>query len=83
LKQIGISWADLLLNLREAGMAWPEISRALRIPIATLQGYAWMGSVPPHHRGECIVMLWCERTGKARDAVPMTDIYRAERVARR
>jgi hypothetical protein len=44
--------------------------------------YLQQGRQPFFHRGDCLVRLWCERTGKPREEIPTGEVLRGHRRAR-
>lgn len=66
-----LSPRDLALRLAEMGIS----QRLLR--------HYEQGGQPSYPRGEAIVTLWIELTGKPRDAMPLRDIQRGYRAGRR
>lgn len=64
-------WAEIVLDLRRAGMNQYEIAAALG-PAASegmVRQYL-AGATPAHWRGELLLNLWEARTGQDRDAAP-------------
>lgn len=70
--QSGIDWREVLFDLRRLGLTPVGVSRALMgaIPESTLRDYTEEVAEPSHVRGELILDLWCEKTGKRREDAP-------------
>ena len=68
---IEFDWTEIILDLRRAGMRQHEIAKAAGKAAgeAAIRSYL-AGATPVHWRGEILLDLWCERTGKPRDAAP-------------
>lgn len=68
----GVNWSKVLFDLTQIGMTPKTITRALGDDIseASIRGYMKKGIEPSHVRGELILDLWCEKTGKRREDAP-------------
>ncbi|ABB09228.1 hypothetical protein [Burkholderia lata] len=55
-----INWREVLFDLRRLDLMPKDVARELRGVI----------SEPSHVRGELILDLWCEKTGKRREDAP-------------
>jgi len=79
---VEIDWAEIILDLRRAGMGQHDISRATHGASgeAAIRSYL-AGASPVHWRGEILLDVWTQVTGKTRDAVPLrvANAYRAAR----
>ena len=66
-----LDWSEMVFDLKRAGMAQHEICRALggRITEGMIRQYM-VGAQPQHWRGEMLIALWSERTGKDRSQAP-------------
>lgn len=64
-----IDWREVLFDLRRLGLTPVGVSRALRgvISEAAVRAYTEEVREPSHTRGELILDLWCEKTGKCRE----------------
>jgi len=60
-------WAEIVLDLRRAGMAQQDIARATQGASgeAAIRSYL-SGASPVHWRGEVLLTLWMKTTGKTR-----------------
>ncbi|WP_261532586.1 hypothetical protein [Burkholderia multivorans] len=72
MSQSGIDWREVLFDLRRLGLMPKDVVRALRgaISEAAVRAYTEELSEPSHVRGELILDLWCEKTGKRRSDAP-------------
>lgn len=66
-------WFRLFSDLKARGWSLEAISIVTGVPVSTLDGYRNAGSVPRHHVGEWLVILWCGATGNTRDRVPVEE----------
>jgi hypothetical protein len=64
---MNIDWPRLLDDLTAHGLR--GIDRATGTPRGTLLRYM-AGSHPSHWRGEKLLALWCQTTGRPRDEAP-------------
>lgn len=71
---VHVDWFRVLADLQYAGCANSVVAARLNIPQSTLRGWK-DGSEPAHGNGERLVRLWCEITGKPREAAPVVDKY--------
>lgn len=74
-----VDWFRLLWDLVQHGCGLSEISRRTGIAHGTLRGYL-DGGHPNHWRGELLIALWIETTGRLRADVHMADVVLAPRV---
>jgi hypothetical protein len=65
-----VDFAALLSELRRAGVHDAEIVKITAVTRASLHSYRTELSGPSFPRGEALIALWCERTGRPREAVP-------------
>ena len=67
-----LDWSTMVFDLKRAGMAQHQICRALggRITEAALRQYMAGTTAPSHWRGEMLLALWVEKTGRARADAP-------------
>jgi hypothetical protein len=70
--QSGIDWREVLFDLRRLGLMPKDVSRELFgvIPESSIRAYTEEIAEPSHIRGEMILAVWCEKTGKRREDVP-------------
>jgi hypothetical protein len=66
-KAQNIDWRRLLADLSVRGCL--DVARAISTPRGTLQRYL-AGSQPSHWRGEKLLALSCQTTGRPRDEAP-------------
>ncbi|KVF16106.1 hypothetical protein WJ05_04660 [Burkholderia vietnamiensis] len=73
-----ICWPELLIELCQIGMPPKIVMRAVngRISVASIRSYMRKGVEPSHVRGELILDLWCEKTGKRREDAPRRPLRR-------
>ena len=74
-------WAAMIEELILVGMTRSEINGGM-LTDKMLSHYR-RGVQPLHWRGERIITIWCERTGRGRDEAPTREVERGTRVDRR
>ncbi|PRH24357.1 hypothetical protein [Burkholderia multivorans] len=69
---VGIDWREVLFDLRRLDLMPKDVARELRgvISEAAVRAYTEEVREPSHVRGELILDLWCEKTGKRREDAP-------------
>lgn len=87
MERTSYAWGPMLSELQAAGVGSRRMSEAMggQITDRMLRAYA-SGIQPMHWRGEVILAMWCEVTGKAREQAPRVEVVigrRASRVANR
>jgi len=67
-----IDWTEIVLDLRRAGMTQHDIARATHGASgeAAIRSYL-AGASPVHWRGEMLLAVWMQQTGKPRSNAPM------------
>lgn len=65
-----VDFQRLLLDLQGLGMTGPEIQAASGIKRGALGEYKIRGCRPPYDKGEALIRVWCQRTGRAREQLP-------------
>ncbi|WP_176317884.1 hypothetical protein [Burkholderia vietnamiensis] len=72
MKQTGIDWREILFDLRRLGYMPKDVSREVYgvIPESSIRAYTEEIAEPSHIRGEMILAVWCEKTGKTREQAP-------------
>lgn len=67
-----LDWSTMVFDLKRCGMAQHEICRALhgRITEAALRQYMAGTTAPSHWRGELLLALWQDKTGRPRADAP-------------
>ncbi|HDR9176338.1 TPA: hypothetical protein QDB23_003586 [Burkholderia vietnamiensis] len=70
--QSGIDWREVLFDLRRLDLMPKDVARELRgvISEAAVRAYTEEMREPSHVRGELILDLWCDKTGKRREDAP-------------
>ncbi|EML1597794.1 hypothetical protein RVY52_002533 [Burkholderia cenocepacia] len=70
--QSGIDWREVLFDLRRLDLMPKDVARELNgtIPESSVRAYTEEIAEPSHVRGELILALWCEKTGKRREDAP-------------
>ncbi|HEP6278707.1 TPA: hypothetical protein VDA67_004823 [Burkholderia vietnamiensis] len=70
--QSGIDWREVLFDLRRLDLMPKDVARELRgvISEAAVRAYTEEVREPSHVRGELILDLWCDKTGKRREDAP-------------
>ncbi|WP_322063692.1 hypothetical protein [Burkholderia cenocepacia] len=70
--QSGIDWREVLFDLQPFYPKPKDVARELRgvISEAAVRNYIEDMTEPSHVRGELILDLWCEKTGKRREDAP-------------
>jgi hypothetical protein len=73
-------WAAMLEELAALGVGSRRISDAMGGDVTDRMLRVYRnGTQPTHWRGEALVALWCELTGKARELAPRCDVIRGHR----
>jgi len=69
---VEIDWSEIVLDLRRAGMTQNDIARATNGASgeAAIRSYL-AGASPVHWRGETLLAVWMQQTGKLRTDAPM------------
>jgi hypothetical protein len=68
-----VDWPLLLEELRLTKLSFREIAKVVEVSHVALINYSAMTSSPLHANGERLIEFWCQRTGKVRQQVPMTE----------
>ncbi|WP_236871699.1 hypothetical protein [Burkholderia pseudomallei] len=70
--QSGIDWREVLFDLRRLGLMPTHLARELNGAVSEKAIRRWLEEVsePTHVRGELLLALWCEKTGKRREDAP-------------
>ncbi|MBN3500908.1 hypothetical protein [Burkholderia cenocepacia] len=70
--QTGFDWREILFDLRRLGLMPKDVSRELFgvIPESSIRSYVEEICEPSHIRGEMLLAVWCEKTGKTREQAP-------------
>jgi|GEM_PF-2672747 len=70
--QNGIDWREVLFDLRRLGLMPTSVARELGGAVSerVIRQYLEEAREPAHVRGELILDLWCEKTGKRREEAP-------------
>lgn len=64
-------WPEIILDLRRCGMGQHEIARSMGHAVGESMVRQYLaGASPAHWRGEILLALWEERTGRDRIAAP-------------
>lgn len=68
---IDFDWSEIILDLRRSGMGQTDVARAIGgvVGEAMIRQYL-AGATPIHWRGELLLKLWEQQTGKARSSAP-------------
>lgn len=84
MKPTAPDWPQIIAQIVATGMTELEIAKqpGVALTLKAIRYLAQEGRQPIFHRGECLVLLWCARTGNRRDAVPVADVIRGHRKAR-
>ena len=83
-KQFGPDWALIISAIREALSPQELALRSAEMDVsARLMRHYEQGGEPNYPRGEAIVTLWVEVTGRPREAMPLRDFQRGHRAERR
>jgi hypothetical protein len=70
------AWGVIIETLRAAGMTLQDIGNATAGQLNDRMLLHYCSGVQPlYWRGEIMVRLWCERTGKAREQIPMAPVH--------
>ncbi|MBP0608274.1 MULTISPECIES: hypothetical protein [Burkholderia] len=73
-----ISWREVLFDLHCVGLPPRAVFREIQgaISLSMLRSYGRGTAEPSHVRGELILDLWCEKTGKRREDAPRRPLRR-------
>lgn len=64
-------WPEIILDLRRCGMGQHEIARSMGQAVGESMVRQYLaGASPAHWRGEILLSLWEERTGRDRAGAP-------------
>ena len=74
-----VDWFRLLWDLVQRGHKLTHIADRTGIAHGTLRRYLH-DSQPPHWRGELLITMWAEATGRPRGDVPMAELPLTPRV---
>lgn len=73
-------WAAMLDELASLGVGSRRISEAMGGDVTDRMLRVYRNGVQPTHwRGEALVLLWCQMTGKARETAPQCEVIRGHR----
>lgn len=83
MKQTAPDWPAVIAQIVDTGMTELEISRQADVALSLKAvRYLATGVQPLYHRGDALVRIWCERTGRPRDEVPTAPVLRGHRMKR-
>lgn len=83
MKQNAPDWAAVIQQIVATGMTELEISQQPGVDVSLKAvRYLSQGRQPIFHRGDALVVIWCQRTGKTREEIPRTELVRGLRRAR-
>lgn len=84
MKQTAPDWPRIIAQIVATGMTELEIAKqpGVALTLKAIRYLAQEGRQPIFHRGECLVLLWCARTGNERATIPVADVIRGHRKAR-
>lgn len=76
-----VDWRELLFDLRRLGLGASRICSLLKgaVDERTLRMYGEGALAPSHYRGELLVALWIEHTGRPREALPVCPFVKRAR----
>ena len=76
-------WAAVIDQLLRRNVTMRQIGEAMQMMLTTrmIRHYS-IGVQPAHFRGEALIAMWCDKTGKSRDNLPTCDLVRGHRVER-
>ena len=63
-----INWPALVRDLEATPMTARRIGTLIGASHSAVLGWKNLGKEPHHYLGECLIRLWCETTGKPREA---------------
>lgn len=69
-----IDWPTLVRDLEAVPMTARSIGRVIGASHSAVLGWKNLGKEPGHYLGERLITLWCEVTGKDRDAACMESL---------
>lgn len=83
MKQNAPNWAAVIEQIVATGMTELQISRHPGVDVSLKAvRYLAQGRQPIFHRGDALVRIWVERTGKPREEIPLAPVERGLRKAR-
>lgn len=76
-------WAAVINQLLLRNVTPSQIGKAMSMMLThRMINYYASGVQPTHFRGEALIAMWCDKTGKSRDNLPTCDLVRGHRVER-
>lgn len=77
-------WAAMIEQMVDKGLTHADIGKAMGsvLTLRMIRHYR-LGVQPLHYRGEAMIQLWCETMAAQRGALPMMELVRGHRVAKR
>jgi hypothetical protein len=74
-------WAIVIANIVATGLTEADVASRAEVSNKAIR-YLARGVQPLFHRGNALVDLWCECTGRSRDELPLAELVRGHRKAR-
>ncbi|PZQ77784.1 MAG: hypothetical protein DI563_02565 [Variovorax paradoxus] len=68
-----VDFQRLLLDLQGLGMRGPDIQSASGLRRGAIGAYKAGQCNPSYDKGEALIRVWCQRTGRGRDQLPRMD----------
>lgn len=65
-----VDFRRLVLDLQGLGMRGPDIQTASGLTRGAIGNYKTRNARPSFEKGEALIRVWCQRTGRARDELP-------------
>jgi ribosome-binding protein aMBF1 (putative translation factor) len=66
-----IDWAQVVEDIRAAGLSARRIAASIGVPRSTIQGYKHLDAEPRYEAGARLLQLWETRTGRPRSEAPI------------
>lgn len=78
------NWAALIDQLLAFGLTHRQIGNAMAsvLTVRMVRHYQ-LGTQPTHYRGELLIGLWCSTLNRKREDMPLAELIRGHRVAKR
>jgi len=81
--QLAPDWGLMIEDLMRAGLTQAAIGKEMGLDLTDrMLGYYRAGVQPTFWRGDALLVVWCAKTGKRREDVPMVEVTKGHRVGR-
>lgn len=76
------NWAIVIEQIVATDLPMDELCAHTFMSLRMLKYLRYQGVQPLHWRGEVVLRVWCERTGRHREDVPLIPVHRGHRKSR-